>query len=1020
MRRRVWLIYVTVLTAAMPVYFLAAHGSSRRTLFYGYGLASIAGILVGVRLHRPQRRLPWVAFAVGLSLFLLGDFVFNIYTSGGHELPFPSIADLVYLCAYPAVAFGLAQLVRTRTGVGRLAGTLDGLIVALGGGVVAWVFVMAPYASDSSLSIEARVVSIAYPALDVLLLAMLAHLLLGVRSRPPSYWLLATSVASLLIADAFFAVGTLHGTYKDGSLIDLGWIASYMLWGAAALHPSMREVTEPPRLKELGSGRASMAVLTLAALATPTVIIVQKARGKSVDVALLAAASALMFLLVLARVGLLTRAVHSLYGQLWRAEAAQRVLTDAAVAFVGAPDADAIQESAVRAAATLVSGPDAWSSFVTMSPGGLVVAAAAGAAAGRKGRPADPAAQEDHFSAPVYVNGDVRGTLGAGPRVETTAESLPALMLLASQMGLALQATEATQERLRSRNERRFSSLVEHSADVVTIVGADRLIQYRSPGARVMFGQRPEDLVGTRLGGLVHPDDRRTVEAVFDRVFAGDLGYSTSVECRVAHTDGSWRTVEITTTNLLDDPDVGGVVLNSRDVTERRALERDLEHQAFHDVLSGLANRALFGDRVSHALSRADRDGFPVAVLFLDLYDFKTVNDSLGHPAGDEVLVGVAGRLETEIRPGDTVARLGGDEFAVLLEYGVMPDDAQRVALRIGNALETPFVIGAGEVTVQASVGLAVGWPGRDSADELLMHADLAMYMAKRSGKGRVALYEPSMHDEAVRRLEIVADLRRGLAAGQFEVYYQPIVNVANGTVAGAEALVRWHHPTRGLVSPVDFIPVAESTGLVVPLDRWVLAEACRQVEVWREAGVLGPDFYVSVNLSTRQLQSGGLADEVTKALRDSGLPPACLVLEVTESAVMENFDTAIARLAELKALGLRLAVDDFGTGYSSLSYLRNLPVDVIKIDKSFIDRLTQDSAGAAMVRSVIDLGRALNLTSIAEGVEHADQLALLEQFGCERVQGFLFSEPVPGSEIPTVIAGLHDGARPSVAPVSR
>jgi EAL domain-containing protein (putative c-di-GMP-specific phosphodiesterase class I) len=314
---------------------------------------------------------------------------------------------------------------------------------------------------------------------------------------------------------------------------------------------------------------------------------------------------------------------------------------------------------------------------------------------------------------------------------------------------------------------------------------------------------------------------------------------------------------------------------------------------------------------------------------------------------------------------------------------------------------------------VRISIGIALGQPPTDGADGLLRNADLAMYMAKRNGKGRFEMFRPAMHEEAVRRLETAADLRRGIEGGQLEVFYQPIVNVHTGTAIGAEALVRWHHPTRGLVTPVDFIPAAESTGLIVPLGRWVLAEACRQAHAWRRSGLTDDAFYVSVNLSARQLQDPALLDDVADAIRSSGLPASAVVLEVTESAVMEDLDTALTRLNALKDLGLRLAIDDFGTGYSSLSYLRNLPVDVVKIDKSFVDRMTQDPEGAALVRSVIDLSSALGLTSIAEGVEQGDQLALLDKLGCDHVQGYLFAKPMPNDEFAAALTHLRADVLP-------
>ncbi|MCW2599705.1 MAG: hypothetical protein JWM02_1534 [Frankiales bacterium] len=1044
MSRRVWWCYLTVLLAGLPVYCFAVSGVVQRAMFYGYGISSLLAIIVGVRVHRPRRRWPWVAFAGGLLLFAVGDVAFDLYAEAGDAVPVPSAADFLYLAGYPVLAWGMVLLVRYRVRGADLTSALDGVMVALGVGVMAWVWVMAPYAHDRTLGVGARLVPIAYPALDLLLVAVVVRLLLSRGVRNPSFRLLAASVVALLLADGFYAVATLHDTYVDGSLIDLGWLVSYGLWGAAALHPSMSRLTDPSPSAEAVRSPIALAVLTLAALTSPATLIVQEARGVGSDELLLAAFSAVMFLLVLARLSLLTRALDSAYRQQAHAAARQVALTDAAVAFVGAGDVTAVAQAAVQAAVTLAGDATSWASFVAMSQSGLMIVAVAGPAPFSAGEPADAELTADwdehptdgpvlmtpderdvdrrrssgeRHVAPIIVDDQLRGKVVVGHITAGAEAFLPALGLVCSQMSLALQSVEATEERLRARNERQFQSLVQNSSDMVTLIGADGVVRYQSPGVRAVLGRSAQSLVGQPWSLLVHPDDAPTTQAQLSKVMAGGRAATANLECRVGHADGSWREVDTIMTNLLDDPDVEALVLNSRDVTDRRSLERELNRQAFHDSLTGLANRALFLDRVAHALGRANREAGPVALLFLDIDDFKVVNDSLGHPAGDELLVAVAERLKASTRPGDTVARLGGDEFALLLESGRMPESAHVVARRVVEALTTPIRIGTDDVSVRASIGIALGQPPDDGPDDLLRNADLAMYMAKQNGKGRFEMFRPAMHEEAVRRLETSADLRRGIEGGQLEVFYQPIVDVHTATAIGAEALVRWHHPSRGLVGPVDFIPVAESTGLIVPLGKWVLTEACRQAQSWRRSGLTDDSFYISINLSARQLQDPALLDDVAAALRDSGLPADAVVLEVTESAVIQDLDVAVARLQALKALGLRLAVDDFGTGYSSLSYLRNLPVDVVKIDKSFVDRITLDPEGAAMVRSVLDLSSALGLTSIAEGVEQDDQLALLDELGCDTVQGYLFARPMPSGQFADALTKLRTDAalqRPS------
>jgi diguanylate cyclase (GGDEF)-like protein len=445
----------------------------------------------------------------------------------------------------------------------------------------------------------------------------------------------------------------------------------------------------------------------------------------------------------------------------------------------------------------------------------------------------------------------------------------------------------------------------------------------------------------------------------------------------------------------LGESIAGSVQVLSGSIEERDALEQRLAHQAFHDPLTDLPNRALFLDRVAHALQRSAREQTPLAVLFLDVDDFKTVNDSLGHELGDQLLVDVAHRMTELARAGDTVARFGGDEFAVLVEAGDVPHAAEEVARRMLGGLAAPFRLGGNEVAVGASIGIALGQLP-DGPGDLLRDADLAMYMAKHNGKGRFETFRPSLKDDALRRLAISADLRHAIDNGELEVFYQPIVHTHSAAPAGVEALVRWHHPRRGLVLPVEFIDVAESTGMIVALGHWVLKEACRQAQAWRLAGVIDDAFYMSVNLSPRQLAEPALVDTVTRALQHSGLPPHVLVLEITESTLMVDFDAALARLRALKELGLRLALDDYGTGYSSLNRLGKLPVDIVKIDKTFIDQLTSSPDGAALVRSVVDVTRALGLSAVAEGVEDQAQRIALGGLGCDHIQGYLFARPAP------------------------
>src|ERR687892_615120 len=430
-------------------------------------------------------------------------------------------------------------------------------------------------------------------------------------------------------------------------------------------------------------------------------------------------------------------------------------------------------------------------------------------------------------------------------------------------------------------------------------------------------------------------------------------------------------------------------------------LKEELRHQAFHDHLTGLPNRTLFTERVAYALERQDRAQQSLAVLFVDLDDFKTINDSLGHPAGDQVLVTVAERVRRCIRPSDTVARLGGDEFGILLDDMSGPSDALIAAERIIQALNAPAYLDGQEVSIRASVGITLDTHG-EKAETLLRNADVAMYMAKRRGKGRYQVFESSMHAEMVDRLEMTANLARAIEQHEFTLEYQPIVNLETRSIEGVEALVRWRHPTRGVLSPSEFIPLAEDTGLIVPLGLEVLREACIRAAGWQVPG--HAPLAVSVNLSPKQLTDPNLVTEVDLALRASGLEPSCLILEMTEDVLMHETEAILHTLREVKALGVRLAIDDFGTGYSSLSYLERFPVDMLKIAKTFVDQLGNGEPRSPLVEAVIGLGEALGLRTVAEGIETAQQLDRLRGLRCEQGQGFLFAKPLGEEAIDTLL----------------
>ena len=658
-------------------------------------------------------------------------------------------------------------------------------------------------------------------------------------------------------------------------------------------------------------------------------------------------------------------------------------------------------------------------------------------------------------------------------------------------------------------SEAYFRSLVENARDVIHVINHDGTTRYITPSVTRVAGYTPEELIGRDALDLVHPDDRERVRAALhqDRY---SPGAGRGLEMRIVHRDGSVRVLEGVGTNLVDDPNVRGVIVNSRDitgrkraeeanarlaafprgtpnpvvecdatgevryanpaaermmlemgvgtprdilpddhprivrgclesgmgvrgtevrvgarvlewtyqpqtamgtvllfgddVTDRKRAEARLVHEAMHDALTGLPNRHLFMERLGSALLRQNRREGPFAVLFLDLDRFKVVNDSLGHHVGDELLIAVAGRLRSSVRESDTVARFGGDEFAVLLEDVVDGGYAAEVAERIAAAVAAPVNLSGYEVFTSASIGIALGTGGLERPEYLLRGADMAMYRAKSSTGVRYEVFDRAMHAHALARLQLETDLRRALTRHEFVLHYQPIVALRTGRIIGVEALCRWMHPERGLISPAEFIPTAEETGVILPLGDWVIGEACEQLAAWRRE-LPRARVAMSINLSARQFARPGLVDHIRRTLLRTGLDPRHLKLEITETAIMEGGGGVGAMIQELKALGTELQLDDFGTGYSSLAYLHRFPLDALKIDRSFVSQMQSLTATAQMVRTIVGMARGLGLATIAEGVETPGQLAALRALDCDYAQGFLVSPPLDAAALRDLLA---------------
>jgi diguanylate cyclase (GGDEF)-like protein/PAS domain S-box-containing protein len=631
----------------------------------------------------------------------------------------------------------------------------------------------------------------------------------------------------------------------------------------------------------------------------------------------------------------------------------------------------------------------------------------------------------------------VRGELGELARaMDEMAASLQGQTATLASTNELLQAEIAERKQAEDslrESEARYRNLIETSPDAITFVDLKGMIMFCNRQAAVLHGYASaEEMAGLNAFQLVAPEDSQRAMQDMQEVF--QTGTLKSQEYTLLRKDGSRFPAEINGSSVLDaEGRPKGLVSIERDITDRKAFEGQLEHQAFHDALTSLPNRTLFMDRLDHALVRARRGRGFVAVLFLDLDNFKVINDSLGHKVGDQLLVSVSQRLQGCVRPEDTVARLGGDEFTILLEDTAGPEDVRLVAERVQEQLRAPILLGGHDVLrttsleghelfVTTSMGIAMQTSPHEHPDDLLRNADIAMYEAKRRGKARYALFEPRMKNRASEHLRIETELRHALEREEFRVYYQPIVSLDTGRISGVEALLRWAHPERGLVPPLEFIPLAEETGLIVPIGQFVLETACRQVREWQElyssygSQSEGKSLSVSVNLSVRQFAHPELVEDIARALQHTGLDPHCLKLEITESIGVEDISATITTLNRLKAMGIELALDDFGTGYSALSYLKRFPFSTLKLDRSFVAGLGEDTEDTAIVHAVIAFAKALGLSVTAEGIETAEQLAALRTLSCDDGQGYFFAKPQPSEAIDGLLGERRLNTKQTIA----
>jgi diguanylate cyclase (GGDEF)-like protein/PAS domain S-box-containing protein len=809
-----------------------------------------------------------------------------------------------------------------------------------------------------------------------------------------------TGALGLMVADVLYGLVQLNGVWEIGGPVDIGWVLFYVAWGTAALHPSMSRLTDIVPLKAVGITRTRIALLALASLIAPGVLLVQSQLHKDVHAPTVAVFSAALFVLVLARMsGILAAHQESV-----RRERALRTSGEALVAAQGLPD---IYRVALASVSSLIGEETLESASVYLAePDGVRCVAIAGTN--------HPLRDNDQFWAAAQSGGYLspsgavsvnplrydlqdRGMLITEGRSAVSVDEHHALATLASQVALAVVSATLAEELRQRQSQEQFRGMIQNASDIIVMLDDAGRITYGTPSLERELGHCVDELLGTAFVDLLHSDESGTAGTLIAGLSRRFTQPPSVADWRLRHADGRFLFFEVLTSNLLDDPNVAGIVLTMRDVSERRALEQQLMHQAFHDTLTGLPNRALFQDRVEHALARAARHGTSVAMAMVDLDDFKEVNDTRGHEAGDAMLAEVAGRLQMSLRSSTTIARLGGDEFAILIEDIDDPASVRGLAERIMQPFRTSFVVQSENLTVSASIGVALSGGSEQSLSftELLRCADLALYAAKEGGKARVELYHDGLHTRMISRLSQTAELSAAMENEQFELHYQPIVLIETGEIVGSEALIRWRHPTRGLVMPVDFILLAEETGQIVELGRWVLNRACAQWRTWADLG--HENHRLSVNVSARQLQEEGFIEEVRTALARHDMIPDALVLELTESVFALDGRTILDRLNLIKEMGVRIAIDDFGTGYSSLSYLQQFEIHELKVDKSFVDGLgTHDNDGGALAHAIVSMAHSLRLEVVAEGIEEMAQRDELRSMGCRLGQGYLYSRPVP------------------------
>jgi len=994
------------------------------------GGSGVLAMLAGIVRNRPPHKLPWLVLALANLCALAGQLVAKVATHNSLTDISEPVGTALYFLEYPLYFLGLVLIIRAKGLGGDLRSTIDALIMTIGLGLLlVWLFLIHPHEIALGLSTPRKTLAIAYPVGDVIIVGVLARLLLAFRiKRGRVLQLLAIGTIGALLSDVSIGWTQIYGRVSWEIVFSLGWAVGYTAWGAATLHPDFARMSRVPPNKEPADRNqpkalsARIIALLVTALIPPIFLLVRTSMAsRNVAEITAAAASAALSILVLSRLWdanishersldreralrmtgaalasattidgigkIVGKAVGNLMGQRPNREALFAVRNDDELAVVSTASGDMPPSNEI---ATLAPHWLPRARLLKSAEPRLIPVARLGP---REREAAIRAGFEGVLLCPLVLTnrptGDpLIGLIAVCGEHKTLAGMSSALGILANQTALALERVLLSEEVVRQRGETLFRTLVQDALDVILVLGSDMTIKYASSSATRLYGDI--QVKGANLHHLTADSEQIMTYTPFDPATSEEI-YNGLF--RITRHDGQRLLVEVRSTDLRHDETVQGWVLTIRDVTEQHQLEDQLKHQAFHDTLTGLPNRALFTDRAEHAIAVAQRNGTIAAVLFVDLDDFKVVNDTMGHAVGDELLAEVADRLRSVVRKADTAARFGGDEFALLIESLPDPGAVEGFADRVIAAFNGPFELSSGSVLAGATVGVATTADGSD-VGELMQHADLALYAAKSEGKRRWHRYASALSAGINKRRELQEKLEDTIARSAFTLAYQPVVELASGAIDGFEALIRWPHPVRGTVPPSEFIELAEETGLIVPLGSWILKQAIRDMARWRGTDPDPQQPNIGVNVSARQFRDPGFVGGLRRCLDETGLVATAVVLELTESSLLRRDERITSDLAELKDLGVRLAIDDFGTGYSSLSYLRELPIDLLKIDKAFVDAITEPQ-GRKFAEIIIDFAQAMHMEVIAEGIETEEQRSALMEMGCRLGQGYLLAMPM-------------------------